>query len=176
MADAGDLYDEFGNYIGPELSESEEVGGGVQYAGRRRAAAARSRMFAAAFVNGAEAQLHAGLLPEHASACADPRRLSAVLLCVCPCPALQEEEELQQQAEEEGMAEEADEDEEAGAEAMEEDRMPGTDLALYGELRARWLSWAGHPGHTHTDHRLCSAGGAAARCSAPAASHHTMRC
>lgn len=25
MADAGDLYDEFGNYIGPELSESEEV-------------------------------------------------------------------------------------------------------------------------------------------------------
>lgn len=66
MADAGDLYDEFGNYIGPELSESEE-----------------------------------------------------------------EEEELQQQAEEEGMAEE--EEEEEGAEAMEEDRMPGTDLALYGE-------------------------------------------
>ena len=34
MADAGDLYDEFGNYIGPELSESEEVsaalgGGGL---------------------------------------------------------------------------------------------------------------------------------------------------
>lgn len=28
MADAGDLYDEFGNYIGPELSESEEVRGG----------------------------------------------------------------------------------------------------------------------------------------------------
>ena len=28
MADAGDLYDEFGNYIGPELSESEEVGAG----------------------------------------------------------------------------------------------------------------------------------------------------
>ena len=25
MADAGDLYDEFGNYIGPELSGSEEV-------------------------------------------------------------------------------------------------------------------------------------------------------
>ena len=25
MADAGDLYDEFGNYIGPELSESEQV-------------------------------------------------------------------------------------------------------------------------------------------------------
>ena len=38
MADAGDLYDEFGNYIGPELSESEEVrravGSGGAAAGR----------------------------------------------------------------------------------------------------------------------------------------------
>ncbi|KAL4855038.1 U5 small nuclear ribonucleoprotein component CLO [Chlorella vulgaris] len=65
MAD-GDLYDEFGNYIGPELSESEE-----------------------------------------------------------------EDEGLQQQQQMEGPGSEEEEEE---AEAMEEDgRMPGTDLALYGE-------------------------------------------
>lgn len=36
MADAGDLYDEFGNYIGPELSESEEVSGTLLAAGALR--------------------------------------------------------------------------------------------------------------------------------------------
>ncbi|PSC73984.1 116 kDa U5 small nuclear ribonucleo component-like [Micractinium conductrix] len=65
MADAGDLYDEFGNYIGPELSESEE-----------------------------------------------------------------EDEELQQAEAEQEAKEESEEEE---AEEMDTDRMPGTDLALYGE-------------------------------------------
>jgi hypothetical protein len=37
--DADELYDEFGNYVGPELSGSDEVRG--DWAARRPAAAAR---------------------------------------------------------------------------------------------------------------------------------------
>ena len=43
----------------------------------------------------------------------------------------QEDEEQQQQQQQ--AVEEEEEEEEEGVEGMDEDRMPGTDLAVYGE-------------------------------------------
>ena len=58
---------------------------------------------------------------------------------------LQEDEEQQQQQQQ--AVEEEEEEEEEGVEGMDEDRMPGTDLAVHGALS--WLvvvRWGGGGG------------------------------
>ena len=63
MADDS-LYDEFGNYIGPELSDSDQVRGSELVAFHQRAAPARTCAAAAAALPPAAAALHTPASPE----------------------------------------------------------------------------------------------------------------
>ena len=65
--------------------------------------------------------------------CPTPRHLSPELSWTFTPPLLLSQEDEEQQQQQQQAVEEEEEEEEEGVEGMDEDRMPGTDLAVYGE-------------------------------------------